>query len=529
MFKIAPKSRKTPRFSPQFIRRLSSWLVLTTALTLAVRPQAALFWDSDGDSTNNGTAAGLGGSGDWTTAAGDTSWWNGLSTLPNQNQGWDSTTAIFTGTAGQVDIAQSTINAAGLVFNTTGYVIGNKGIATNVLNLTGTAAVVVNGIGSTARIDAAIGGSAGLVKSGNGSLVLTNNSNTYTGDTVINDGAVVITDQAQLGLGTTAISVNGLANTGNPGFSGGQLILNGGITGLTINREISVTGRGTGAANAGGALVSVGNNTLNGDLVISSTGSEGRVVATHGTTTINGGVQLGTGAVNYFLGNGNFIISGVVTGFDIANDRLIKSGTLVATTLWLQNANNNFAETVRPDSGTIRVSDNGALGASTASRAIDFASGGRLEIHTDAPNFDTRNVHVRAVTGLIYATRAFDGAGLNKNVQFGNLEMDNGTLQYDNRNGYNLLINAQNGAGGTTTWAGAGNAAFTNNADGFFKFDGSIAHNEATARTFTVGGNGDTIITGSYLGLGGGAHLLTKNGNGILTIQGTASTYTGVT
>jgi autotransporter-associated beta strand protein len=490
---------------------------------------AEFYWDSDGDATGNAIdGTNLGGTGTWDLSA--TNWWEEVA----PDSFWLNSfanTAVFTGTSGTVTLG-APIQAGGLTFNTTGYTLTGNTLTLG--SLTGSPPPIINVAAYThATIESLLAGTSGLTKTGNGTLFLTNNANSYTGDTVINAGALVITNEGQLGASTSTISINGLAQTGNPGFTGGQLVVNGAsLSGpVTMTREISISGRGPGAVNSSGGLVSVGSNTFNGDINLSGPASEGRFVATYGTTTVNGDVYLGASNINYFLGNGNIIVNGQVSGFDTGTDRLIKSsGGPLVSTLWLTNPNNDFRETIRPDSGTIRVSDNGALGVSTSNRAIDFASGGFLEIHTDAPNFDTRNVYIRNnINARMYATRQFDGSGINETIKFGNLTMESGTLTFDNRNGYNFWISAADGAGGTTTWTSAANAAFTNNADGRLTFDGSIRHSEATARTFTVGGNGNTRITGSYLGAGGGAHALTKSGNGIFWLEGTGSTYTGAT
>ena len=507
-------------------RFISSLMIALMAFWQIGQPlQAATFyWDTDTSDTGNAIdGTNLGGTGDWDLAT--TNWWDGanpLSLWPNSLLD----TAIFNGTAGVVTLGAD-VNAGTLMFQTGGYQITGG----NTLTLGDVARVDVAAF-TNARIDSVITGSAGLTKTGNGTLLLGSGGNTYTGDTVINAGALVITNENQLGNSTSTISINGIAQTGNPGFTGGQLVVNGLSTAgsVTMNREISISGRGPGAANASGGVMSIGSNIFDGDVNIAGPVSEGRFRAEAGTTTVNGDVYMG-GSIAYFLGGGNVIVNGQVSGFQTANDRFIKSsGSFLASTLWLTNANNDFRQTVRPDAGTIRVSDNGALGVNTGNRAIDFVSGsqGMLEIHTDTPNFDTRNVYIRNnITARIFGNRALDGSGVNQTLQFGNLTRESGTLRYDGRNGYNLSINAANGAGGTTTWTSGANAAFTNNSNGVLTFDGSMRHALTTARTLSFTGNGDMVMTGGFLGEGA-AHVLTKTGTGILTIQGT-STYTGQT
>jgi hypothetical protein len=96
-----------------------------------------------------------------------------------------------------------------------------------------------------------------------------------------------------------------------------------------------------------GALLSVGYNTLAGGLTTGHALGETRFWATHGVTTVSGPVNIGTGGFSYFYGSGNFIVSGVVNGVENSTDRFFKSGNLIGTTLWLQNANNTFTQAIR--------------------------------------------------------------------------------------------------------------------------------------------------------------------------------------
>lgn len=470
----------------------------------------------------------IGGSGNWDTATAN--WSGGV---------WNNgalDTAVFGGTAGTVSLTQP-ITAGGLFFQSSGYVIDG-----NTLTLTPAAGsnspiiqVGAQGVfGHRATINSILAGNKGFTKSGNGTLVLTNNANSFSGDLAIKAGNLVITNPAQLGTGTTAISVTGIANTGNPGFSGSSLILAGPGTGagMTLNREVSISGRGPGAANGSGGLVSVGNNTIAGNLVIGSGASEGRVVATHGITTVTGGVNLGSGAAQLFYGNGNWIISGQVTGSEFATDRLIKAGNVVSTTLWLQNDSNNFAQALRIDGGTVRVGTNGALGINTSTQSVDL-NNGTLEVRTDSPaDFLNREVFVRdGTTGGIFVGRAINSSfqPINQTVTFGQLRAlnNNNTLNISGRNGYNISFVGLNGIIGT---GGANNATINNNSNGLLTLNGDVWNqNDGTARTLNIGGNGDTLITGSVLAPASATHNLTKGGTGVLTIQGNASTYKGVT
>ncbi|HBJ87700.1 MAG TPA: hypothetical protein DDZ88_28360, partial [Verrucomicrobiales bacterium] len=272
---------------------------------------ATFYWDSDGFITGNDatTGDGLGGDGVWDLSS--AFWWDGDASMGAWNNSFNDV-AIFAGTAGIVTLADL-VSAGGLTFNSRGSTITGSTLTLGAP--AGSNSPVINvGLMNSATISSLLAGTQGFTKTGNGALVLANAANTFTGDISIKQGSLVISNAWQLGSGNTAISVTGIANTGNPGFSGGQLVLNGIDGGVIMTRDISVSGRGPGAVNSSGGLVSVGNNVLNGNLVIASGASEGRVTATHGITTVNGGVQLGAGAAQLFYGNGNWIINGRVTG-----------------------------------------------------------------------------------------------------------------------------------------------------------------------------------------------------------------------
>ena len=379
-------------------------------------------------------------------------------------------------------------------------------------------------------------GTLSLAKTGLGNLVLTNNGNTFSGEVSVTNGSLIISNPAQLGTGTSAISISGIANTGNPGFGGGQLVLNGGLDGMTLSREVSVYGRGPGATNNAGGLISIGNNTIAGHLVLGSTASQGNIVATHGITTITGNVLLGNSTTQTLSGNGNFVISGEVTGFEVANDRFAKSGTLIGTTLWLQNPNNSFAESVRIDSGTVRVSTNSALGLNTSTQAVDL-NNGILEIRTDTPgvgnaDFSTRKVFNRDNTNTgIFVGGALLGSAINQTVAFGETRSTgaNTNFRVTGRDGFNTyLVGLNNSPTGIMGAGGANNALIENNSNGLLTLATSSLWNQTdgTARTLTVQGNGEILITGNITA-SGPAHAFTKAGTGTLTLQGTNSTFTG--
>jgi autotransporter-associated beta strand protein len=154
------------------------------------------------------------------------------------------------------------------------------------------------GIATTGgTIASIITGNAGLTKFGPGALILTNNSNSYSGGTTINGGSIVITNEAQLGTAGT-ITINGggtlqLGNDGNnvslnssrpivlgPGmqnimkFYRRDVVINGLISGGGSLNLTDSTSFGSGLGGGGGRLHFNAANTYTGDTIITFANSQ---------------------------------------------------------------------------------------------------------------------------------------------------------------------------------------------------------------------------------------------------------------
>ena len=191
----------------------------TAAFTLAVialQPAQAiaapqLNWDPAASNSNSG-----GGSGTWNTG----SWYNGTSDV-----GWvTGDDAIFGGSAGTVSLT-SGITANNLIFNTAGYTVTG-----NTLTLSGG---TVNMATSSGTIASVIGGSAGLTMTGSGILTLTS-ANVFSGITTINQGAISISADNNLGPAPGSAVANQLT------LNGGGVKVTGGGFSLSTNRGITL-------------------------------------------------------------------------------------------------------------------------------------------------------------------------------------------------------------------------------------------------------------------------------------------------
>ena len=200
------------------------------------------------------------------------------------------------------------------------------------------ASLVVDRTG-TLTLSGNLSGSGTLTKNGSGTLIL-GGSNSYTGATAINAGAIRASTSDTLGstaAGTTVVS-------------GAALELSGGIT---IGAEaLSLAGSGISST---GALRNInGTNAYEGAITMNAATTIG---SDADTLTVSGGLT-GSNTNLTFAGSGNIAIT--TSGFSIGTGTLTKTG---AGTLTL-SANNTYTGGTSLSGGTIQIGSSGALGAS---------------------------------------------------------------------------------------------------------------------------------------------------------------------
>ena len=252
----------------------------------------SLYWDA------NGAAADTGGSATWDTG---TSLWR-LTSATGALQSYTNTatsmTANFGGTAGTVTLANATaIHANQLNFTTTGYTIAGGSGAT--LNLDGTTPTITTGAGNTETISAVITGSAGLTKaSDNGTLILAG-ANSYTGNTTINGGTLLLDLNAGGSLATTgALNMGASTNSGTFQVKGKDGAASSQTLGLLIGGVQATLGQIVLAAGAG-----VG-SSVNLTLDTSAAWTRGGAGFTLNVNTSGGNATLTTTNATFLLQNG---------------------------------------------------------------------------------------------------------------------------------------------------------------------------------------------------------------------------------
>lgn len=441
------------------------------------------------------------------------------------DQLWSTSTNWTTATPGSADdvIFPLAIPSGGSVITLGTGSLANSLSFRNNYTLTGGDLVLTSGavrvdLAQMATISSQLTGSVALVKTGLGTLRLTNPSNDFTGPVTVNAGLLSISNAAALG-GSGPIVVNGSSTRG---FGGGALLLEGGYgTGVTLGRAVELQGLGPIAAN-GVALISVGDHAITGKLS-NGTGLVSTALHAAGGRLTLGDLEINNGGtITFGSGNTTGVSQYAITGALTGSGTLSKNG---AGTLFLTPSSaTGYSGIVQVSAGSIRVTDTAVLGTSSATNAIDL-NGGIFELRSDSTTFaSSKRVNLNNGGTLdMIVDRAPGGTGLNQTVTFANFDYDAGEgFTFTSRNGYNITFSAATAIG-----AASGGTTLTYNGTGLATFGGTVWGNTSTtARTFTLNGTGTTLLTGSVTA-SGAAHELTKNGTGTVTVQGTGSTFTG--
>ncbi|HEY5312354.1 MAG TPA: autotransporter-associated beta strand repeat-containing protein, partial [Pirellulales bacterium] len=291
------------------------------------------------------------------------------------------------------------------------------------------------------------------------------------------------------------------------------------------------------------SLITIGSNTFNGVISVSTTG-DSRTYTASGITTFSSTsvVDLGQYASDNNLivaGAGNLYINGLVTGGLAGSVGVYRwSGSSVIGEMQLNNPNNNFAGDVIVSGGFLRVESAGALGAATDATSVR-GSGGTLELRVTAANAGFTNKTLDAIAATtIYIGQQPGVESINQTVTFGGATV-NGTLVsgynastasiaeiFSGNDGYGMTLNL--GSTATLPILTGGTWGVADNLNGLLTFNGSISSLDTASRIYTITSTGDTLVTGNLLN---GSSTLdgvwTKGGVGTLAIQGTASTNVG--
>ncbi len=364
--------------------------------------------------------------------------------------------------------------------------------------------------GQTTTIADTIAGTseAGLVKEGDGTLVLGGN-NSYGGGTAINAGVLSIVHNNALGTGAGTVA------------DGAALRLAGNIS---VSAPLSLAG--TGPASGGALQNHSGTNSYSGDITLTDNAS----IVTHaGTLTLSGNIG-GTGDPRDLTlgGDGNGVVSGFI-GNGIRNLSMDGSGT------WALTGGANLNGTVDIADGTL-IADQGThitSGAVNVSGTADIphlivrngavwsATGATLTIAETAGTHGTFDIgasegETAAAPGAIHADAVYFGSGtgvLNFNHTGTYYTFDpvlSGSGRINFASGMTILTADSSAFTGTTTFTGGALRV-----DGTLGGSVEIGSGGVLAGSGTIGATtvsaGGTISPGNSIG--------TLNVDGDLTFE----------
>jgi autotransporter-associated beta strand protein len=432
------------------------------------------FWDGANTRATNTIS---GGSGTWDVVT--QNWTNASG---NTNGSWVADFAIFTAAPGAVtvDNSRGAVTASGMQFAVDGYQLTG-----GTLTLEGAMPVIrvgdgtTAGAGYTATIANVLAGPGELVKTDLGTLVLTG-ANTYSGGTLIHDGTISISSDANLGAAATQLSfqTGTLATTASIATSRPLTTIQSATLSIAAGTTLELDGTfgGAGSVTKDGA----------GTLILAGTASH-----TGGTTIAAGTLQLGNGGATGTLAgnvidNGAFVIdrSGVFTfaGNISGAGSFTQAGP--GTTI-LTGTNTYAGGTTIAAGSTLQVGTGGATGS--IGPGGSFVNNGTL-IADRSDNF--------TFTGTITGTGSVEQRGTGTITVTGNESFTGG-----------LTVSAG------TVIIGDGNTA------------GSITGNVVDNATIAVNREDNIVYAGTISGNG----VAKQIGSGTATLTGDSSTFTGST
>ena len=400
--------------------------------------------------------------------------------------------------------------------------------------------------------------SGSILKTGTGTLILSNASNSYTGGTSMAGGILSVGSDGVLGNTSGGLTFDGGALQTTATFSSARTVT---MTGNgTVNTDSATTLTLSGIINGGplgrltkegtGTLILSGVNTYSGGTTVTTGTLQGNTSSLQGNITNNATVIFDQGTTGTYAGNmsgtGALIKNGVgtliLTGTNgYTGETTVSTGTLQGNTSSLQGNITNNA-TVIFDQGTTgtyagNMSGTGALikdgvgtlilgGVNTYSGETTVSTGtlqGNTSSLQGAITNNSAVIFDQATTGT-YAG-VMSGAGALTKRGGGTLTLGSASNSYE---------------GGTSISDGilaVGSDGNLGNASGGLTFDGGALQTTATfssARTVTMNGNGtvntdpSTTLTLSGIINGGALGRLTKEGTGTLILSG-VNTYSGET
>ncbi|MGA7438815.1 MAG: autotransporter-associated beta strand repeat-containing protein [Luteibacter sp.] len=413
--------------------------------------------------------------------------------------------------------------------------------------------VSVSNAGTTLEVSGQVQGAGSLTKQGAGTLILSNNTNSYAG-TFVTAGTLRVGKQGALGTTSmslantegTLLDLNGfdtsVTGLGGGGSTGGNITLGGATLTITSGNAYLNTGE------YAGAISEAGNVTKSGSGISYFSGVASTYV---GVTTINGGLF----AVNSLADGGQ--ASSIGASSNSASNLVLNSGRLEylgaggsTDRLFTLGASNSLLDA--SGQGAIAFTNTGSIAFTSPNTAQAVTLTGTSALDNSLAAQITENgtgktsLNKTAAGTWILRNAASSYTGVT-NIAGGVLGVDhltNGGQASSIGASSNAASNLVIGTGATLRYTGAGDTTdrlFTlsvgssvieSSGTGAIVFSntGSAAYSGNGLRTLGLGGTntGNNTMGGTIVDGLGGVTTLGKNGAGTWLLTGT-NTYTGNT
>jgi T5SS/PEP-CTERM-associated repeat protein/autotransporter-associated beta strand protein len=463
--------------------------------------------------------------------------------------------------AGQMNSTANLVVSSGIL-NIQGYNQSLAGVTLTGGSITGsggtlTSSTAYNIQGGT--VSANLGGSAGLIKTGTGTAILSG-TNTYTGNTTVDAGALNLGSGSTGSLNSTSTLVvggNGTFTFSTTGFNSqtvNGLDVTAGLGTIDNSSTFSQAALTLGAiARSGSGMVDFG--TMTGNITTTSTNTNGiigpwaftgtgtslKYAVSNGAgnpiTSLTGTTATPTTLANVSSASSNYVYSAAATTTaNLTGNTLQYTGG--ATTTALSTHSLTLNGLMNTGSGLLTITgtagdagmvtgSNGELDVLSDTNGITISAvvSGTGALVYGGPGATTGTLTLSGIntysggtvinSGTVTVGSAIDALGSSTN----NLTLATGATL--NLNGHSITVNALNGTGGTIQNTPAFDPLIIGNGNGTGSYAGTI-QNGSGAVGLTKEGTGTQTLTGTNSYSGG-----TSVNGGKLLVNGTNSTGSG--
>jgi fibronectin-binding autotransporter adhesin len=430
---------------------------------------------------------------------------------------YSGSTGVASGTlllSNSLALQNSTLTTGGVAFNSSvashAFTLGGLSGSGNIALADNAGNPVALGVGnnnSTNTFSGALSGNGSLALIGSGMLTLAG-SNTFTGNTLLSGGTLVVANGAALQNSVLDASGGGALNFGT--LSSGALggLTNGGslspqnLAQSTVNLSVGNNGI---SSNFSGSLNGNVNLTKIGSGTLALTGNNGYF----GTTTLSGGILQVQG--NAALPGGSPIAISAGT-LQIHSDGAGSNGVV--------GLGNNISLSVATSAVTIDVGNNGSSHTGNTVAFGLLSNGTAGDAFTSTFNFTGANGYLQSYSGLYLSGKSGGSTTLNPTTASVIIAGDVTNQEANGVSGHFDTLNL----GGTTT----GNVISGMISDNAFFVgvgNGDTRLTKSNNSMWTLTGantySGPTTISGGTLVIGGAGVLGGGNYSGAITVNGT--------